>query len=77
MTQRFFGAAALMLALLISNAAAAQTRNDIAPVFSRGYPWWGYYQDPNRCMVWDGYQWLNMCWHSRTFVSPAWTRFHR
>jgi hypothetical protein len=66
MTKRRCGAAALMLALLISNAATAQ-------------PWgpgWGYYQPPNRCMVWDGYRWLNMCWRSRTFVSPAWTRFH-
>ena len=77
MTQRFFGATALVLALLMSNAAAAQTWNDIAPVSSRGYPWWGYYQDPNRCMVWDGYQWLNMCWRSRTFVRPAWARFQR
>ena len=71
MTQRFFGAAALMLALLMSNAAAAQTRNDIA---SSAFVWG--YQHPNRCMVWDGYQWLNMCWRSRTFVSPAWARFH-
>jgi len=77
MRQRFFGAATLMLALLMSNAAAAQMRNDIVPVSSRGYPWWGYYQDPNHCMVWDGYQWLNMCWRSRTFVRPAWARFHR
>ena len=77
MTRRLFGAAALMLALLISNAAAAQTRNDIAPRAFASYPWWGFYQDPNRCMVWDGYRWLNMCWRSRTFVSPAWTRFHR
>ena len=77
MTQRFFGAAALMLALLMSNAAAAQTRNDIVPVSSRGYPLWGDDQHPNRCMVWDGYQWLNMCWRSRIIVHPAWARFHR
>jgi hypothetical protein len=76
MTQRFLGAAAVMLALLMSNAAAAQTRNDIAANVFAGYPWWGY-QHPNRCMVWDGYRGLNMCWRSRTFVSPAWTRFHR
>lgn len=75
MTQRFFGAAALMLALLMSNAATAQTRD--APVPSSGHPWWSYYQPPNRCMVWDGYQWLNMCWRSRTFVRPAWARFNR
>jgi hypothetical protein len=77
MTQRFFGAAAVMLALLTSNAAPAQTRNDIAPESSPGYPWWGYYQPLNRCMVWDGYQWLNMCWRSRTIVRPPWARFHR
>jgi hypothetical protein len=77
MTQWFFGAAALMLAVLMSNAAAAQTRNDIAPVSWRGYPGWGYDQHPNRCMVWDGYQWLNMCWRSRTFVRPAWAGFYR
>jgi hypothetical protein len=74
MRQRFLGAAALMLGLLMSNAATAQPRNDIA-----AYAWvpWGYYQHPNRCMVWDGYQWLNMCWRSRTFVHPAWSRFRR
>jgi hypothetical protein len=72
MTQRSFGAAALMLALLMSNVAGAQTWNNI----TSGYPWWGD-QQSNRCMVWDGYQWLNMCWRARTFVRPAWTRFHR
>jgi hypothetical protein len=77
MTQRFFGAAALMLALLMSNAAAAQTRTDIAASAFAWYPWSGYYQHPNPCMVWDGYQWLNMCWRPRTFVRPAWGRFHR
>ena len=77
MTQRFFGAAALMLALLMSNAAAAQVRNGTAATVFAWYPGWGYDRHPNRCMVWDGYQWLNMCWRSRTFVSPAWTRFHR
>ena len=46
MTQRFFGAAALMLALLMSNAAAAQTQNGIAPVSLRGYPWLGYTSTP-------------------------------
>jgi hypothetical protein len=71
MTQRFLGAAAVMLALLMSNAAAAQTRDDIAGSASTRYAW--SYQ---RCMVWDGYRWLNMCWRSRTFVRPAWTRFH-
>jgi hypothetical protein len=59
MTQRSFGAAALILALLISNAADA-----------RG---WGY--DPSRCIVWDGYQYLNMCWHPRHVVTPPWARF--
>ena len=77
MTQRFFGPAALMLALLMSNAAAAQTRNDFAPGVFAGYPWLGYYQHPDPCMVWDGYRWLNMCWRSRKFVFPAWARFHR
>jgi hypothetical protein len=74
MTQRFLSAAAVMLALLMSNAAAAQTQNDIAwSAFAR-HPWG--YPRPNRCMAWDGYQWLNMCWRSRAFVSPAWARFH-
>jgi hypothetical protein len=77
MTQRFFGAAILTLALLMSNAAAAQTRNHSAAGAFAWYPWLGYHQHPNRCMAWDGYQWLNMCWRSRTFVSPAWARFHR
>ena len=73
MTQRFFGAAILTLALLMSNAAAAQTRNSIVASASAWVPWWGYH---NRCMVWDGYQWVNLCWRSRSFVQPAWTRFH-
>src|SRR5215467_4627914 len=77
MTPRFFAAAALMLALLMSNAAAAQTRNDIAAGGFAWNPWWGYYQHPNPCMAWDGYRWLNMCWRSRTFVTPPWSRFHR
>jgi hypothetical protein len=78
MTQRLFGAAALILALLMSNAAAAQARNDTAASAFAWYPWWGYYyQQPNPCMVWDGYQWLNMCWRSRTFVRPPWARFRR
>ena len=68
MTQRFLSAAALMLALLMSNAAAAQAWN-----VATG---WGY-QPLNRCIAWDGYQWLNMCWRSRTFVTPSWARFHR
>jgi hypothetical protein len=75
MTQRVGGAAALILTLLMSNAAAA--RNGIAAGGFAWYPWWGYYQHPNPCVVWDGYRWLNMCWRSRTFVSPAWTRFQR
>jgi hypothetical protein len=66
MTQRYLSAAALMLVLLMSNAVAAQTRNNAL--------WWDY-QQLNRCMAWDGYQWLNMCWRPRTFVGPAWTRF--
>jgi hypothetical protein len=74
MTQRLLGAAAVTLALLMSNAAAAQSWNDIPGIASARAPWG--YQRPNRCMAWDGYQWLNMCWRSRTFVSPAWTRFH-
>ena len=77
MTHRFFGATALTLALLMSNAAAAQARNDNAANAFAWYPWWGYNQHPNRCMVWDGYQWLNMCWRSRTFVFPPWARFRR
>jgi hypothetical protein len=77
MTQRFFGAAALMLALLMSNAAAAHMRDDIAVRVSASYPWWGYYQQLSPCMVWDGYRWLNMCWRSRAFVSPPWARFQR
>jgi hypothetical protein len=75
MTQRLCSAAALILALLMSNVAAA--RNGITVSGFASYPWWGYDQHPNRCMVWDGYRWLNMCWRARTFVSPAWTRFHR
>lgn len=77
MTQRLCGAAALMLALLISNAAAAQSRNDIAASSFAWYSPWGYYQHPNHCIVWDGYRWLNLCWRSRTFVSPGWARFRR
>jgi hypothetical protein len=66
MTQRLSAAAAaLMLALLVSNAAAAQP-------LGIGL---GYYQHP--CFVWDGYRWLNICWRPRTFVRPAWARFHR
>lgn len=76
MKQRSLVIAALMLAQLMSSAANAQTRNDIAASVFAWVPSWRYYQRPNRCMVWDGYQWLNMCWRSRTFVSPAWTRFH-
>jgi hypothetical protein len=67
MTKRLSGAAALMLALLISNAATAQPSD----------PGWGYYQHPSRCTAWDGYRWLNMCWRSRTFVHPTWARFQR
>jgi hypothetical protein len=77
MTQRLFGAAALILALLISNVAAAQVRSDNAASAFGWYPGWDYYQNPNPCMAWDGYRWLNMCWRSRLIVSPAWTRFHR
>jgi hypothetical protein len=66
MTKRLCGAAALMLAL-ICNASTAQSSN-----FG-----WGYYQHPNRCMVWDGYQWLNMCWRPRAFAYPAWARLQR
>jgi len=66
MTKRLCGAAALMLAL-ICNSATAQPPD----------PAWGHYQHASRCMAWDGYRWLNMCWHSRTFVHPAWARFRR
>jgi len=66
MTQRSLSAAALMLVLLMSNAAAAQTWN-VAP--------WRGYRQPDRCMAWDGYQWLNMCWRPRTFITPPWSRF--
>ena len=75
MTRRILAATALMLTVLMSSAVA-QTRNDIAANVFAGHPWWGY-QHPNRCMVWDGYQWLNMCWRSRSIVRPAWTLFHR
>jgi hypothetical protein len=77
MTQRLCGAAALMLALFISNGAAAQSRNNIAANGFARYPEWDYYQQADRCIVWDGYRWLNMCWRSRTFVYPAWARFRR
>jgi hypothetical protein len=77
MTQRFSSAAALTLALLMSNAAPAQSREEVAARVFAPYPReWGHYH-PNRCTVWDGYQWLNMCWRSRSIVRPAWTRFHR
>jgi hypothetical protein len=72
MTQRSFGAAALILALLMSNAAAAQTWSNMTSISSRG---WGY--DPSRCIVWDGYQYLNMCWRPRLVVTPPWARFLR
>jgi hypothetical protein len=75
MTQRLFGAALLMSALVLSNAATAQQNYIVAGGFG-WYPW-GYYQHPNHCVVGDGYRWLNMCWRSRTFVSPPWTRFRR
>jgi hypothetical protein len=75
MTQRFLHATALTLALVVSNAAAAQTRADIATGAFARYPGWSYRQ-LHRCMAWDGYQLLNMCWRSRTFVSPAWARLH-
>ena len=74
MAKRFSSAAALMLGLLMSSAVAAETPNSRAFAW---YPSWGYYQHPNPCIVWDGYRWLNMCWRSRTFVRPPWTRFHR
>ena len=66
MTRRLGSAAALTLALLMSNAAEAKSK-------------WhrGYYQYPNQCIVFDGYQWLNMCWRSRAFDFPAWARFQR
>jgi len=66
MTKRFGGAVALMLALFW-NAATAQPSD----------PAWDYYQHASRCMAWDGYRWLNMCWRSRTFVHPTWARFQR
>ena len=75
MKRRILAATALMLTVLMSSAVA-QTRNDVPGAFA-WYPWWGYGQHPNPCMVWDGYQWLNMCWRSQTFVRPAWTRFRR
>jgi hypothetical protein len=80
MTRLFFGAAALMVAVLMSDAAPAQPPYDRRPLWSwplTSDPGWSYYQHPNTCMVWDGYRWLNMCWRSRTFVYPAWARFHR
>ena len=85
MTRCFvLGAAALMLALLTSNAAPAQPRDDISGFGWRPWwfwplasaPCWGYYC-PNNCMVWDGYRWLNMCYRRPPFVRPAWARFHR
>lgn len=74
MTSRFLSATALTSILLMSNAAAAQPRNDMAASAFARFPGWGY-QHPNRCMVWDGYQWLDMCWRTRTFFTPAWARF--
>jgi len=79
------GAQALMVALLMSNAALAQPRGDIGVSGFAWRPWWswpltsdpGWGYHPNRCMVWDGYRWLNMCYRSRSFYSPAWARFHR
>jgi hypothetical protein len=77
MTQRFLSVLAVMLALLMSNAATAQARNDVAASVFAWVPSRGHYQYLKRCVVWDGYQWLNMCWRSRTFVRPAWARFQR
>lgn len=75
MTRRLGGAATLMLALLMSNAAGAEPRNTAA---GSAFAWHrGHYQYPNPCIVWDGYQWLNMCWRSRAFAFPAWAHFHR
>jgi len=76
MTRCFvLGAAALVAGLLLSNAASAHPR-DIRSFPLASDPGWGY-RHPNRCLVWDGYRWLNMCYRGRAYFSPAWVRFHR
>jgi hypothetical protein len=76
MRQRFLSAVAVMLIMVMSNAAAAQTRSDIAANAFAWYPSWSY-QPPNRCIVWDGYQWVDLCWRPRAFFRPAWSLFRR
>jgi hypothetical protein len=76
--------AALIFGLLVSNAAPAQARDDTGLTGWR--PWWDWplawnfrppYHHPNRCLVWDGYQWVNLCYRGRRYFSPTWMRFHR
>lgn len=67
---RHLGTAALLVSLLISDLAWADgglSRRRAWPVAS----------SPHGCLAWDGYQWLNMCYRSRTFVFPWWAHFQR
>jgi len=66
MTKHVCGAAALIFALIWNAATVQAAGPDLA----------GYYQR-SRCITWDGYRWLNMCWRSRNVVHPTWSRFHR
>jgi hypothetical protein len=66
---RHLGTAALLVSLLISHVAWA----DGAGAWRR----WPTTLRPNRCLAWDGYQLLNMCYRSPTFVFPAWAHFQR
>jgi hypothetical protein len=74
---RCLRAAVLLVAFLMSNMVSAQPRGDVGDLV--WHPRWGWptASSPHRCLAWDGYQWLNMCYRSRTFVHPAWARFQR
>jgi len=63
------GTAALLVSLFISHVAWA----DGGGAWRRGPMTSG----PHRCLAWDGYQLLNMCYRSRAFVFPTWARFQR
>jgi len=74
---RCLQAAVLLVALLMSNAVSAQPRGDVGDWAWRPRWGWPMASSAYRCLAWDGYQWLNMCYRSRPFVYPAWARFQR
>jgi hypothetical protein len=72
---RCLRAALLLAVFLMSDVVSAQPLGGVADFAWR--PRWPVASGPHRCLAWDGYQWLNMCYRSRTFVHPAWGRFQR